>query len=171
MKFNNWINRLIIAVLFVISSACTTSVIVKQNPKFASDTNKNFATVYMIRPTPIRTRGIADNDVHIEFDDVLATSLSAGEYVALKLKPGSTNLIIRSQTYLTSKPMPVDVKRSRLFEFEAGKQYFILAKFDQEEFRGIYFVPVEISLAEAKSMLNRLKPAGQLAKSQPLDSL
>jgi hypothetical protein len=153
-------------------SACTTSVIMTDNPTFAKTNNENHALVYVMRPMEHRTRGIADNDLTIEFGEhQLATLLSAGEYVAFRVQPGPLDIITRNETYLTAKPNPVSVWRSRNFSFESGKTYFIEAKFTQEEFRGIYFIPEEIDLKTAKSYMNRIKPAGELAKTKPITAL
>lgn len=167
-----WIVVVAVSVCLLLLSGCTTSVIMKSNPSFAESTSKDYAYVYMIRPLPIRTRGIADNDVEVEFGaDQLAVQLSAGEYAAFKVKPGDLNIIIRSTTYLTTDPVPVEVYRADNFKIEAGRKYFIQAKFIQEEFRGMYFKPVMIDLKMAKDMLIRLKPAGDIAKQRPIESL
>ena len=167
-----WIAVIAISISLLFINGCTTSVIMKSNPTFAEPTSKDYAYIYMIRPMPIRTRGIADNDVKVEFGaDQLAVLLSAGEYAAFKVKPGDLNIIIRSTTYLTTDPVPVEVFRADNFNIEAGRKYFIQTKFIQEEFRGMYFKPVMIDLKTAKDMLIRLKPAGDLAKQRPLENL
>ena len=136
-----------------------------------ADSATDAATVYFIRPMPIRTRGIADTNVNIELNDKLVAQLAAGEYIAVKLKPGKININLRSKTFLTSKPMPIDVHRYGEFIFDAGQTYFIQTRFTQEEFRGIYFEPKEITLAEAKGFLKRLKPHGPIASAKPLEKL
>ena len=167
-----WIGAIFVSLSLLVLNGCTTSVIVKSNPTFAKPTSKDYATVYMIRPAPIRTRGVADNDVEVEFgEDQLAVLLSAGEYAAFKINPSDLNIIIRSTTFLTTQPVPVEVFRADSFKITAGKTYLIQAKFIQEEFRGMYFKPVEIDIKTAKEMLNRLKPVGTLAKQRPLENL
>jgi len=159
----------LVSIFVLLLSGCTTSAIKKENPSFAADNAKQYALVYLMRPSPIRTRGVADYDVTIEFGEKHpAVDLSAGEYAAFKLKPKKIDVITRSITFLTAKPLPVKVWRSRNFNFEAGKTYYINIRFTQEEFRGIYFVPVEISKKEAQDMLIRIKPAGDLAKQLPI---
>jgi len=164
---------LLFAVVFsiLIQSACTTSIIKTSNPNFANASD-DYALVYVMRPELQRTRGIADHDLTIEFGEFqVVTLLSSGEYVAFKVKPGKLDIITRNETYLTGKPVPEKVWRARNFIFEKGKKYFIEAKFTQEEWRGIYFVPEEISEETAKSYVKRLKPAGQLAMHTPLDRI
>ncbi len=160
-----------LAALILFASACATTSSIKNHPLVVADSETNAATVYLLRPEPLRTRGIADNDVQVEIDSKIVTMLSAGEYVALKVKPGKVELATRSYTYLTSKPMPEEVLRSAEYTFEAGKKYFILVQFTQEEFRGIYFKPVEINPNEAKKLGTRLKPHGKLAKALPIEAL
>jgi len=172
MKITQTKIALVLCIGLMCLSACTTSVIMPSNPQYANENSNNFATVYVMRPTLQRTRGIADNDLTIEFGEKqLATLLSAGEYVAFKVKPGPLDIITRNETYLTAKPEPTTVWRARNFVFDAGQTYFIEAKFTQEEFRGIYFIPKKIDLKTAKSYLNRIKPAGDLATSKPIAKL
>lgn len=165
------LGTLLLIVTFMLGSACTTISTIKSHPLVLKNNADDAATVYFLRPEPLRTRGIADNDIHVELDDKLAVLLSAGEYVALKVKPGKVNVTLRNHTYLTSKPMPEEVFRSAEFDFKPRQSYLIHAKFTQEEFRGIYFTPREIDLAEAKQFGSRLAPHGKLAKSVPIDSL
>ena len=150
-------------------NACTTSIIKSENPLFAAAGSSEFALVYIMRPNPIRTRGVADNDIKIEFgEDQLVAELSAGEYVAFKVKPGKIDIITRSIAFVTAKTLPEKVWRARNFDFKAGQTYYIHAKFTQEEFRGMYFIPTKITKEQAQEMLIRIIPAGDLAKQKPI---
>ncbi len=161
-----------VCIALFLLNACTTSVVMPTNPLYAKDDGSGYATVYVMRPTLQRTRGIADNDLTVEFGEKqLVALLSAGEYVAFKVRPGPVDVITRNEAYLTSKPEPETVWRSRNFIFNANQTYFIEAKFTQEEFRGIYFIAQAIDISKAKSFLNRIKPAGELAKAQPISAL
>jgi len=172
MSNQKWIVTIFISLGLLLLNGCTTSVIVKSHPSYAKPTSKDYATVYMIRPAPMRTRGVADNDVEVEFgSEQLAVLLSAGEYAGFRVNPGDLNIIVRSTTFLTTNPVPVEVFRADSFEIAAGKTYLIETRFIQEEFRGMYFKPVEIDLKTAKEMLYRLKPAGTFASQHPLESL
>lgn len=166
-----WLKLIILAFVITTLSACSTTSVIKSNSLIVSNTDTDAATIYFLRPEPTRTRGDADNDIKVELGDSVAVMLSAGEYVALKVKPGKTNVTIRSYTFLTSKPLPEEVHRSTEFNFEKGKIYLIHTEFVQEEFRGIYFRPRAIELANAKEFLHRLKPHGALAKANPIESL
>ena len=172
MKKSIWSTLLTICISTIFFSACTTSVIMPNNPQFAKASSNNFAMVYVMRPTLQRTRGIADNDLTVEFGEKqLVTLLSAGEYVAFKVQPGPLDIITRNETYLTGHPDPKLVWRARNFTFDSGKTYFIEAKFTQEEFRGIYFIPEEVDFKTAKSYQKRLKAAGDIAKAHPISKL
>jgi len=166
---HSWVKHLFILLILLVLSACTTSIIKTSNPQFASAGATEFATIYLMRPNPLRTRGVADNDIKVEFgENQLVAELSAGEYAAFKVTPGNMDIIIRSTAYVTSRPLPEKVWRARNFDFAAGKKYYILTKFTQEEFRGMYFVPVEITEKEAQELLIRIKPAGLLAEKLPI---
>lgn len=168
MKQTPWI-LLLTGILVSLLSACTTSVIKQDNPSFATANDKDYALVYLMRPTPIRTRGVADNDIKVEFgENNLVAELSAGEYVAFKVKPGKIDIITRSIAYVTARTLPEKVWRARNFDFRAGQTYYIHTKFTQEEFRGMYFISEQISKEEAQAMLIRIKPAGELATKNPI---
>ena len=156
--------------LSLLLSGCATSVISESHPQFAS-VHDLHANVYFFRPLNQRTRGVADNDVNVEIGKNLALKLSVGEYALLKLRPGETNVTLRNMTYLTFKVMPEEVWRSRKFNFEANKTYFVQALFKQEEFRGIYFNPVEVEEEEAIKIVSTLKPAGEATMNEPVRAM
>ena len=166
-KIGSWL--LLILVLLLSACTLTTSTIMK-DPKYASNAS-DAVTLYFIRPVPTRTRGISDGNLKIELNDDLVAKLSLGEYVAMKVKPGRKRITVRSLTYLTSNPTPVKVHRFLEFDMEPCKTYLVLTKFDQEGFRGMYFKPVIISVADAKKLLKRLTPHGKLATQHPIESL
>lgn len=124
--------------------------------------------VYFMRPLQQRTRGMADGDLEVELDKEPLATLSHGEYIALPIKPGAVDVIMRNWSYLTTQPMPVKVWRVRRFEFEAGKTYYLSARFTQEEFRGIYYVPELLSEAQAKEQAQDMVAANDAARRMPL---
>lgn len=150
---------------------CTGSVVVKQHSLYPSAGDSHYARVYLLRPQAQRTRGVADNAVGIELGHEKLAEVAEGEYVLVYLKPGETDLVTRSQTYMTAKAMPVEVWRARHFNFEADHDYFILIQQDYEEFRGIYYLPKEIDAAQAQTLVQRLHAADALAKQHPLAAL
>ncbi|MDH5230863.1 MAG: DUF2846 domain-containing protein [Gammaproteobacteria bacterium] len=165
-------NKTVLSLLLIIValglSACTTSLLVTENPQLEKNRSAPHAIVYFIRPMPIRSRGVADNDLKVELNEKPLLTLTRGEYAMARIKPQPTDVVLRNMTFITTKPMPVEVWRARRFSFEAGKTYFIKADFKQEEFRGIYFVPELIDEVEAKSLAKKMRAAGQLAKAHPI---
>jgi len=149
-------------------SACSTTNIMRSNPLYIGDPAQDHATVYFLRPPLVRTRGIADTDLKVELDEIPLLQLSRDEYAMVYIKPSETDVILRNLTFLTGKPNPVEVWRARHMIFEAGKTYYVQAHFQQEEFRGIYYVPKMIDEATAKEEAKRMTPAGPLAKKFPL---
>ncbi len=163
-KFKTWWFTGLISISAIFSSACTTTQIVEQHELFVPATQEH-ATIYFMRPTLQRTRGVADNDLSIDLDKKLALTLSIGEYAAILVKPKIINITFRNLSYLTSDVMPKEVTRSKLFTFEVNKTYFILADFQQEEFRGIYFKPIVLDQEKALSLIKSLRPAGNIARN------
>jgi len=154
----------LVCISAMLLSACATTQIVEQHKLFVPASEQH-ATVYFIRPTLQRTRGVADNDLTIELDDELALKLAIGEYAALDIKPKRINVTFKNLSYLTAHVMPEEVKRSKRIIFEPNKTYFILAEFRQEEFRGLYFKPVILEKEKAISLIKTLKPAGKIAQN------
>jgi len=138
------------------------------NPALVSSVSQPHATVYFIRPPLQRTRGVADGNVKIELDEIPLINLGVSEYTVVKLKPGKMDVILRSLTYLTTKPMPVEVWRSRRLEFLAGETYYVETRFIQEEFRGTYFQPELVKKADFSNSGLVMSPIGTLAKAMPL---
>ncbi len=161
-------NRGWVILYLICTAACTTTQIVDSHPLFIKSSNESYANVYILRPDTQRTRGIADSPITIELDKIKISELARGEYILIKIKPASTDFIVRSLTYLTGKTMPETVWRARRFTFNANKTYFVVPRFQQQEWRGIYFIPELISLEEASRLAIDLKPAGQLAKKEPI---
>lgn len=169
MKINFTLMKIaVVTITLSLISACATTVVQKSNPLYVSNPAQAHATVYFMRPPLVRTRGVADTDLKIELDENLLLELSREEYAMVYVKPVETDVILRNMTFLTGKPNPVEVWRARHMEFENGKTYYIETEFQQEEFRGIYYVPKEIDEATAKQYAISMKPAGKLAAAFPL---
>jgi len=158
-----------ISILLMISTGCSlSSAINVSNPKFIKSAAAPHATVYFVRPPLVRTRGVADSNIKIELDEIPLIELGTAEYTVAYLQPGATDIIIRSLSFLTTKPMPVEVWRARRFELEAGETYYIEAQYTEEEFRGTYYVPVLRQRADFQSAAEHIKPIGDLAKKSAL---
>lgn len=153
--------------LIVLLSACASSEIIETNPRLVA-AGEPHAQVYFLRPPDQRTRGVADDPISVELGHKKLLELGLGEYVLVHLSPGPADVVLRNKTYMTNNPNPVEVWRSRRYEFKAGGTYFIVADEDREEFRGIYFVPREVDAQKARALGERLKPVGKLARQAPL---
>jgi hypothetical protein len=147
---------------------CTTTEVRIDHPQLAK-IGDDYAKVYFLRKMPQRTRGVADDDLRIEIDKQPLLELARGEYSLLSLKPGRVDVVVHSKTMLTTQPAPQPVWRSRSFDFEAGKTYYVYTKFFQEEWRGIYFVPTAIDKQQAMKLAEHMEPAGVPAETYSLD--
>lgn len=163
-KLARWLGGLGLAWL----AGCASSTIIEDSPPLVADAGAPHATVYFIRPEIQRTRGVADNAVSVELGRDKVLELGLGEYVRLQVQPGATDVILRSLTYMTSNPMPVEVWRSRRYDFRAGETYYVVARQHHEEFRGTYFTPERIDRRQANDLARGLKPVGELARQAPL---
>lgn len=162
---------LITVILLTVLGGCALSSSINTgNPLLVKNSQEPHATVYFIRPPEQRTRGVADGNVGIELNEIPLIRLGSSEYTVTHVKPGHTDVIMRSMTYLTTKPMPVEVWRARRIEFVAGKTYYIEARFTQEEFRGTYFVPTQVKPEAFRAQAARISPVGELARLNPLNA-
>ncbi len=153
--------------LLLLGGCAATSRIVDSHPLFAGPGEER-AVIYFLRPMPQRSRGIADADIARELEQRPVMKLSRGEYARIEIKPVETDVIIRSLSHHPYKAMPEPVWRARHFTFEAGKTYYILARFQQEEFRGVFFIPTAIDEEKARRLARHMTPAGKLARAKPL---
>jgi uncharacterized protein YceK len=128
------------------------------------------ATVYFIRPKMEKTKGVADKDIRILYKKQELLDMDEGSYALARIKPSSGELRIYSWTYFTNNIKPREVWRSREFKFIPDRTYFIYLKQDNEEFRGIFYVPELVSLQEAKALVKRARASGA-ARKAPIDEL
>lgn len=111
------------------------------------------ARVYFIRPTPYKSKGVADEAVRISFQKKTLLSQAEGNYSLLYIKPSKGVLKVHSKTMFTDQSAPVDVWRAREYKFIVGKTYFIYVRQIDEEFRGVFYEPQPVSLREAKQLI------------------
>lgn len=159
---------ILIASLGILNGCALSNAINTGHPDLISNKNIAHATVYIVRPPLQRTRGVADGNVKVELNEIPLINLGTSEYTVVRVKPGPTDVIMRSLSYLTTKPMPVEVWRARRIEFEAGKTYYLEAHFTQEEFRGTYYVPTLTGRKDLQQGGALIRPIGALAKQTPL---
>ena len=154
----------------ILLAACGNPVNIK-NPYVLPDADDaHVAKVYFIRPQPYKYKGIADNEISVDFKGEKLLEINEGQYTLVKLKPSKGNVTTHSKTLFTGKTVPIDVSRSREYRFIAGKTYFINLKRVNEEFRGIFYDPAPIMLPEALQMASRLRARG-LAKQEPIENV
>ena len=158
------LSGIILLGLVVLLGGCATTNIHNEHPLYAESAEEPHADVYFVRPFTQRSRGVADSPLKVELDEIPALSLAIGEYALLRLKPTTTDIIVRNLTFMTAQVNPVEVWRARRYKFEAGKTYYVVMKQEHEEFRGIYFIPELVDPRSAAEVAQRLRPAGALAK-------
>jgi len=157
---------ILIAVMLLLS-ACGGSVNVKNSYVQEEAADEHIARVYFIRPMPVKYKGIADNQITVELNNELLLTINEGQYTMVKIKPTDGHVTTRSKTMFINKTQPIDVSRSREYRFIAGKTYFIYLNRVNEEFRGIYYDPAPVTLAQAMKLSSQLHPVG-LAQQEPI---
>ncbi|WP_455211230.1 hypothetical protein [Kaarinaea lacus] len=150
-------------------SSCGTAVY-RENPALQAEADMELANVYFIRPTPDKYKVVADNPIRVDYQDKPLIKIAEGTYTLVKLQPGKGEITTRSKTRFTNQLYPIDVSRSRLYSFLAGRTYFIYLKRVDEEFRGITYDPEPVNLAKAKALSEKLHKWG-LAKQEPIATI
>ncbi|MBL1278435.1 MAG: hypothetical protein COB30_020365 [Ectothiorhodospiraceae bacterium] len=182
MKVRQWVkNGLWLAVILSLVG-CATARVYQGHPqlvkeKITAEKKAEVATVYFIRPTAYKSKGVANDPVRIEFQGQTLLRQDEGSYTLLYLKQSKGTLKVHSKTLFTDKRDPVDVWRSREYKFIVGKTYFIYIRQINEEFRGVFYEPEPISLREAKALIKIGKGrfsstrASGLAGSAPIEGI
>lgn len=163
------------AIALVLSVAgCATAN--KQHPMLVTKEFKPgekaeaFASVYFIRPKPIKSKGIADKPIRIQYQGKLLLKIDEGSYTLLRIKPSSGEIKVFNETKFTNKLEPITVWRARNYTFIEGKTYFIYLKRTNEEFRGIFYDPQPVNLQQAKKLIDTTWAWGE-ARNAPIDKL
>ncbi|HEC18652.1 MAG TPA: hypothetical protein ENI97_04850 [Gammaproteobacteria bacterium] len=147
------------------------------NGDITPELKNQLATVYFIRPEAYKTKGVANDTVRITFQGKTLLTLDEGAYTLLYMKPSKGVLRVYSKTQFINSTTPVEVYREREYKFIANKTYFVYVRQINEEFRGVYYDPQPVTLAEAKELIKpgpgrfgSTRPSG-LARSAPIDEL
>ncbi|MDT8383504.1 MAG: hypothetical protein RRB22_03740 [Gammaproteobacteria bacterium] len=111
------------------------------------------ARVYFIRPKPYKSKGVSDARVRISFQNETLLTQAEGNYSLLYIRPAMGLLKVHSETMFTDQAVPVEVWRAREYKFIAGKTYFVYVRQLNEEFRGVFYEPQPVSLAEAQQLI------------------
>lgn len=160
---------LISAWLFTALTGCATSIN-KTHPMIVTQPDIAAAQVYFIRPLTYRERGIADNPVTIEFNGTELLKIGKGEYTLLRIRPEKVLLKTRNLSPFTNLNEYVEMTRELRLELAPGKTYFIHIQQVNEEFRGIYYLPLLVDLTTAKTLIIDSRPT-DAARRAPLDTL
>lgn len=150
-------------------AGCATSVN-KIHPAVVTQPDVAAANVYFIRPLTYRELGIADRPVSIELNDTELLKLGKGEYTLLRLRPEKALLKTRNLTTFANKNEYVEMTRELRLELAPGQTYFIHIQQVNEEFRGIYYVPLLVDLKTAKELIIDSR-AVDAARRAPIDTL
>lgn len=178
---SQWINNgvMVIGIAFILAACSTVNT---KHPQLMSgditaEQKAQLATVYFIRPTAYKSKGVANDEVRIEFQGQTLLTQEEGNYTLLYIKPSKGTLKIHSRTKFINDKLPVSVWRARDYKFIAGKTYFIYVHQINEEFRGVFYEPEPVSLREAKELIEpgegrfgSTRPSGA-ARSAPIDKL
>ncbi len=166
----NSVRTLALLLLASLLVGCVSSRIVTPEAPVLAQGDEPAAVVYLIRPRASRSHGVADDPVRILIDKQYLLDLAEAEYVRLRLQPGEHEIEVRNLSYMTAGPDPVEVWRARNFHFAAGQTYYLRVRLDDQEFRGVYFVPERITAAQARWLVREQgqRPAGEAARAQPI---
>lgn len=159
--------------IMVIFAGCST--INKQHPMLVTQEIKDgdnvaFASVYFIRPKPLKPKGVADKPITVEYQDKTILTVEQGGYTLLRIKPSEGFIKVNSETKFINKLEPIKVWRARHYKFIEGKTYFIYLKRVNEEFRGIFYEPQPIDFENAKKLAEDCFATGE-ARGNPIDKL
>lgn len=145
--------------VMILLSGCATKVY-DQNPALQATADTETVSVYFIRPRPVKYKGFADNNIRVDYQDKPLLKIPEGTYTMVKLQPGKGEITTRSKTTFTNRIHPINVSRSRMYNFLGGRTYFIHLKRVDEEFRGVTYDPEPVDLATAKSLSEKLRKWG-----------
>ena len=153
----------------LMASGCAT--VNTRHPAVADKPGPDVASVYFIRPAPVISHAFGDAAVTIEYQGQKLLKLSERTYTLLYLKPSKGEVKIYNNTYFTNRPESQRVWKERMYRFVAGRTYFIHVKQVNEEFRGLFYEPELVNLAQAKRLARHLYRIGSAASDHPIAKL
>jgi len=165
------VSKTLLLLLAISLVSCSFNKINTKNSLVQQDANSDEAAkVYFIRPMPFKYKGIADNTLTVALNNEPLLKINEGQYTLVRIKPSKVHVVTHSKTMFTNKFQPINVTRTREYQFLAGKTYFIELKRINEEFRGIYYDPASVNLEQAKQLSEHLTALGD-ARREPIRSL
>ena len=165
----HWI-LLIIVFINLFSTGCSNPVNYKNSHIQSEGEDAHIAKVYLLRPMPVKYKGIADNKIRVDFNKEKLLTINEGQYALVKLKPSKGKISTHSKTKFIGSTTPIDVSRDREYRFIAGKTYFIHLQRVDEEFRGIFYDPAPITFQQALKISDPLRAIGD-ARDEPIDEI
>ena len=154
-------------------TACGTVEINKNHPAIQAVTPDTLtASVYFIRPRPVKPKGVADKSLLVMYNKKPLLTIEEGSYALIKIKPGQGQVSTHSETRFTNKLDTIKVSRKRQFSFLSGRTYFIHLERIDEEFRGVFYDPKPIGLEEAKSLAQDTDVTARgMARDEPIEAI
>lgn len=151
---------------------------------------KQFATVYFLRPPTERAMGFSDNALTVKVDGRKLLTIDKGEYTLVYMRPRiHTTVTLENLTevgptissltmsdydvhnWIQRGTWPVkSMSKTYDFEFDAGKTYFLVLEPVDGEFRGVFFTLRSVDTFTAKHVAQDMRAMGD-AKRAPLSSL
>lgn len=162
--------RLLILLLAGVLVSCSSAKMIKNSFVDNDSEDQYVAKVYFIRTMPLKYKGVADNRISIDINGEPLLKIDEGAYTMVRIKPTKTAVTTHSRTLFTTGFEPINVTRTREYNFIAGKTYFINLDRVNEEFRGIYYDPAPVTLEVAKKLAKPLRAVGK-ARDEPIENI
>lgn len=161
----------LLMVLSILSAAlltgCSVSRVNGNHSLIQKDMSQSYATVYFIRPNTEHPMGFSDNAIAVDVDGEKLISLAKGEYTLVHLKPRKVDVKLRDLAQLRGRWEVEEMSWRRQLDLSSGETYYVLAKPVNGEFRGVRFMPTQLSLHEARQAAKDLRAVGA-AKENPI---
>lgn len=163
----------LLALVFNALIACSTVEVHKNHPAIQAVTPDTLtASVYFIRPQPVKPKGVADKPLLVMYNKIPLLTIYEGSYTLIKIKPGQGQISTHSETRFTNKTTTIKVSRKRQYSFISGRTYFIHLERVDEEFRGIFYDPKPVQLEQAKALVAQSNVGARgMARDEPIDAI
>jgi hypothetical protein len=164
------IKKVLLLVPVLILLSCSTAKTIDNSYVDKIGGDLRVAKVYFIRTMPVKYKGVADSRITVDINGEPLLKIDEGTYTLINIKPTKASITTHSRTMFTTQAEPIDVSRTREYNFIAGKTYFINLNRVNEEFRGIYYDPAPVTLEKARELTKRLRARGD-ARAEPIENI
>lgn len=164
------IKKVFLLALVLMMLSCSTAKTIDNDYVDKIGGDLRVAKVYFIRSMPVKYKGVADSRITVDINGEPLLKIDEGTYTLVNIKPTKASITTHSRTMFTTQAGPIDVSRTREYNFIAGKTYFINLERVNEEFRGIYYDPAPVTLEKAHELTKRLRAQGD-ARAEPIDKI